>query len=103
MDNNNPAEMSNQDLENDMEQKNHNSRNQENVKKTTASEGKLLDPSNDPASVQNLSSGKQTELDSSGNIKSDNVKSEGNQDGSMPDPEEVDLWENNDTGDKMSS
>ena len=87
--------MSNEDLENDMKQ---NDEKKENVKTTTASEGKLFDASEDPASVQNLSSGSASELDSAGNIKTG-----GNQDGSMPDPEEVDLWENKDTGDKVSS
>jgi hypothetical protein len=98
MDNDNPAEMSNEDLEKDMQQKNQeNKDNQEHVSKSSASEGQLLDPSKDPASVHNLSSGAATELDSAGNIKY-----EGNQDGSMPDPEETGLWENKDTGDKMS-
>jgi hypothetical protein len=98
MDNTNPAEMSNEDLEKDMEKKNKENTGQEHVKKTTATEGKILDPSEDPASVQNMApAGKEAKLDSHGNIIT-----EDSQDGSMPDPEEVDLWENNDDGDKIS-
>ncbi|MDB5250803.1 MAG: hypothetical protein JWQ40_5197 [Segetibacter sp.] len=98
MDNTNPADMSNEDLEKDMEQKNNEKTGQEHVQKTTATEGRILDPSEDPASVQNISSGKAQELDSAGNIKT-----EDSQDGSGPDPEDIDLWENDDKGDKMSS
>ena len=79
MDNNNPAEMSNEDLEKEMEQKNEEVKsemNQENVKKTTASEGTLKSPSEDQHSVEKLSAE--------------------SHDGSMPDPEELSTWESND-------
>ena len=95
MENDNPAEMSNQDLEKAMEQ----SGSEELVNKSSASEGKLLTPENDPASVQNLGvEGTAGKLDSAGNIIT-----EDSQDGSLPDPEEVKLWEADDSGDKTSS
>lgn len=84
MDNNNPAEMSNEDLEKDMEMKNEETTgNQENVSKTTAAEGTLKTPDEDESSKINLT----------GDEKHN---------GNMPDPEAVSQWENNDTGDKMS-
>lgn len=58
MDNNNPAEMSNMDLEKDMQQKNevdNNSLNDENVNKSTASEGTLITPDEDESSKINMS------------------------------------------------
>lgn len=54
MDSNNPAEMSNANLEKDMQQKNEeikHSANQENVSKSTAAEGTLISPSEDPSSA----------------------------------------------------
>ncbi len=90
--------MSNEDLEKDMQQKNLGTGGQQHVKKTTATEGDLLDPSEDPGSIHNIcSSPEQAKLDASGNLIT-----EDSQDGSLPDPESVDLWENNDDDDKMS-
>ena len=91
--------MSNEDLEKDMEQKKQEtSGNQEFVNKSSASEGKLLDTSNDPASVENISgTGEEVKLDASGGIVS-----EDSQDGSGPDPESMSQWESNDSGDKMA-
>lgn len=92
--------MSNEDLEKDMEQRNaKTSGNQEHVNKSSASEGSLLHPSEDPASVKNLvPEDKEAKLDPTGNI----ITEEDSQDGSMPDPEEAKLWENKDDSDKMS-
>ena len=93
MDMNNPAEMSNEDLEKDMEQKNQEAKasgNQEHVNKSTAAEGDLISPSEDPASAP--------QVDASGFIVD-----EDSQDGSMPDPEALDSWESNDDdADKVS-
>ena len=86
MDTNNPAEMSNDDLEKDMEQKNQEAKesgNQEHVNKSSAAEGELLTPEQDPASAP--------KVDSNGFIVD-----EDSQDGSMPDPEALDAWETND-------
>ena len=86
MDTNNPAEMSNADLEKDMEQKNREAKangNQEHVNKSTAAEGDLISPAEDPASAP--------KVDSNGFIVN-----EDSQDGSMPDPEALDTWESDD-------
>jgi hypothetical protein len=82
MNNDNPAEMSNEDLEKDMQQRNDEDgkSNQEFVQKSTASEGDLKTPGTDQAAVQ--------KVDASGFII-DEIK----HDGSMPDPEALDHWE----------
>lgn len=69
MNNNNPAEMSNEDLEKDAQQTNPETQkgNQEKLNKSTAAEGTLKTPEEDHS-----------------------------QDGSMPDPETLDSWETND-------
>jgi hypothetical protein len=92
MDNNNPAEMSNEDLEKDMEQRNKETSkgSQEHVQKSTASEGELLTPADDLAAAP--------KVDASGFIVD-----EDSQDGSLPDPEALDSWETNDDDpDKIS-
>ncbi|GEO08017.1 hypothetical protein SAE01_05130 [Segetibacter aerophilus] len=93
MDNNNPAEMSNEDLEKDMQQRNDEDGkgNQEHVQKSTATEGELLTPATDPASAP--------KIDASGFIVDENAHV-----GNMPDPEALDSWESNDDDpNKLSS
>lgn len=91
MDNNNPAEMSNTDLEKDMKQKNeeeNNSLNAENVNKSTAAEGTLITPDEDESSKINMSTvyknDEEQDLD-------DLVHARANEshNGSLPDPEEA--------------
>jgi hypothetical protein len=100
MDNNNPAEMSNQDLENDMQQKNQETPigNQEKLSKSTAAEGTLKTPEEDGSSIINIKStdqpGNKQELDNSGDLIDPEEKVEHN--GNMPDPEEIGSWESND-------
>jgi hypothetical protein len=86
MDTNNPAEMSNEDLEKDMDQKNQEAKesgNQEFVNKSTASEGELMTPAEDPASAP--------KVDAQGFIIE-----EASHNGSIPDPESLNHWEKND-------
>jgi hypothetical protein len=82
MNNNNPAEMSNEDLEKDMEQKNLETPkgNQEKLNKSTAAEGTLKTPEQDESSKEN---GQAAEKEASDL-------------GTMPDPEALDNWESND-------
>ena len=93
MDNNNPAEMSNEDLEKDMEQKNKEAKeagNQEFVNKSSAAEGSgLLTPENDPASIDRIKA-------------ITNPEEEDSQDGSLPDPEEIKNWETKEDPNKVS-
>lgn len=93
MDNNNPAEMSNMDLEKDMKQKNegdNNSLNDENVNKSTASEGTLITPDEDESSKINMSTAdkinEEQDLDDLVHVRA--TESHG---GSLPDPEEAKL------------
>lgn len=81
MDNQNPATMSNEDLEKEAEKNRKASQGQENVQKTTAAEGNLISPEDDKWSKSAI---------------------EDSHDGSMPDPESVEEWENKDRGDKMA-
>jgi hypothetical protein len=83
MENNNPNNMSNEDLEKDMQQKNMENDlrgSQENVKKTTAAEGELITPEIDPH--------KSADLNNTSDI--DDLV---HQDGSAPDPESLSLEE----------
>lgn len=93
MESNNPNNMSNQDLENDMQQlssENNLQGNQEKVNKSTATEGTLKEPEQDPH--------QKGAVDFFGNIKSDsNDDQEGGKDGSMPDSEELSLEEEEDS------
>ena len=92
MSNENPAEMSNADLEKDMEQRNLETPkgNQEKLNKSTAAEGTLLTPDQDPFSKSNLR--KTSNQSDDPQLTSD----EDSQDGSGPDPEAMSNWENND-------
>jgi hypothetical protein len=104
MDNNNPAEMSNEDLEKDMEQRNKEAKlsgNQEHVNKSTASEGTLITPDQDEASVVHNPAYNELEEQDLDDLV--HAESEDSQDGSLPDPEELDLWERNDDPNKISS
>ncbi len=107
MDNNNPAEMSNQDLENDMEQKNLETpkSNQEKLNKSTASEGTLKTPEQDESSKINMQTVKKAdeEQDLDDLVHTQAAEKEAGA-GTMPDPEALDTWEsNNDDLNKISS
>jgi hypothetical protein len=94
MDKNNPDEMSNEDLENDIveKRKENPTGNQESLNKSTAAEGELKSPLEDADSVTNIRSVSKAE------------EQQDSQDGSLPDPEEVGNWENNeDDTNKISS
>ena len=100
MANDNPAEMSNQDLENDMEQKNSEltKGNQETVNKSTAAEGDLITPDQDEASRINMTTAYKAdeEQDLDDLIHTQAAEEVDSQDGSIPDPEEIGNWESND-------
>lgn len=93
MNNNNPAEMSNNDLEKDMQQKNKEgdaSINEENVNKSTAAEGTLKTPEEDESSKINMSTAfKESEEQDMDDLVHSRAKESHN--GNMPDPEEVKL------------
>jgi hypothetical protein len=99
MNNDNPAEMSNQDLENDMQQNQpkNTTGNQENVSKSSAAEGTLKSPESDEGSKTKIgshSSGRdERDLD---DLVHSQSEPEDSQDGSLPDPEAIDDWESND-------
>ena len=93
MENNNPAEMSNTDLEKDMEQKNkegNSFENEENVNKSTAAEGTLKTPDEDESSKINMSTvykeSEEQDLDDLVHARAKEVHN-----GSVPDPEEAKL------------
>ncbi|HLL44761.1 MAG TPA: hypothetical protein VK369_16540 [Segetibacter sp.] len=93
MDNNNPAEMSNIDLEKDMKQKNEeesNSLNDENVNKSTAAEGTLITPDEDESSKIIMSTAYKKEeeqnLDDLVHVRANESHS-----GTLPDPEQAKL------------
>ncbi len=105
MENNNPAEMSNEDLEKDQQQfdQNQQSGNQEHVKKSSATEGSLLTPENDPSSIDKIHAVTQPNTEIATEEYAQSAEDEDSQDGSMPDPEELDQWETNDDNpDKIS-
>ncbi len=93
MDNNNPAEMSNIDLEKDMQQKNeesNNVENEENVNKSTAAEGTLKTPDEDESSKINMSTAyKESEEQDLDDLVHTRAKESHN--GSLPDPEAAKL------------
>jgi len=100
MDNNNPAEMSNEDLEKDMQEK------RQNESKSTAAEGTLKTPVQDESSkIQRDTVYKvDEEQDLDDLVHTKAAAAEDSQDGSIPDPEEVGNWENNEMdADKISS
>ena len=93
MDNSNPAEMSNIDLEKDMKQKNEkesNSLNDENVNKSTAAEGTLITPEEDQSSKINMSTAYKKDKEQDLN---DLVHERANEShsGTLPDPEQAKL------------
>ena len=93
MDNNNPAEMSNNDLEKDMQQKNEEGNafvNEENANKSTAAEGTLKTPDEDESSKINITTAyKESEEQDLDDLVHTRAKETHN--GSLPDPEEVKL------------
>lgn len=104
MDHNNPAEMSNEDLERDMQQKNleRPEGNQELLNKSTAAEGTLKSPEEDTtAGIRRTASNYTPSEDLDDTIHEQS--SDDSQDGSAPDPESLDNWENNeDNSNKIS-
>lgn len=100
MDNNNPAEMSNEDLENDMKQKNLETPkgNQEKLNKSTAAEGSLKTLEEDESSKVNIHTAYKAteEQDLDDLVHTQASEEELSHNGSMPDPEEVGNWENKD-------
>ncbi|MEJ7683918.1 MAG: hypothetical protein WKG06_39890 [Segetibacter sp.] len=90
---NNPAEMSNIDLEKDMQQKNEkesNPVNEENVNKSTAAEGTLKTTDEDESSKINMSTVyKESEEQDLDDLVHTRTKESHN--GSLPDPEEAKL------------
>ena len=97
MDNNNPAEMSNQDLENAIPNTSETKGNQEKVSKSSAAEGTLKTPEQDESSKINMSTvykaDEEQDLD---DLAHTQASEQDSQDGSMPDPEALDNWESND-------
>lgn len=97
MNNNNPAEMSNQDLENDMQNNSETKGNQEKVSKSSAAEGTLKTPEQDESSKINMNTvykaDEEQDLD---DLVHTQAAEQDSQDGSMPDPEALDSWETND-------
>lgn len=93
MENNNPSEMSNTDLENDMQQKKKQGDafvNEENVNKSTASEGTLKTPEEDESSKINMSTAyKDSEEQDLDDLV--HVRAKEGHNGSLPDPEEAKL------------
>ena len=101
MNNNNPAEMTNEDLEKDME--NYKSTgNQEDVSKSTAAEGTLKTPDEDQSSAVNLhtayDAGTEQDLDDLVHRKAE----EDSHNGNLPDPEDIPAWEDEDDDNKIS-
>lgn len=93
MDNNNPAEMSNSDLEKDMIQKKEDSSSfvdEEDVNKSTAAEGTLKTPDEDESSKINMITAfKENQEQDLDDLVHTRAKE--SHDGSLPDPEEVKL------------
>ena len=100
MENDNPANMSNEDLENDMDQRNSqmSKGNQEKVNKSTAAEGELKTPDLDESSRINMHTVYKVdeEQDLDDLVHTQATEEIDAQDGSMPDPEEIGNWESND-------
>ena len=107
MDNNNPAEMTNEDLEKDMQQNNKGSNtatNQENVNKSTAAEGTLKTPSPDTSSAvthhTSYKEGQEQDLDDLVHQQAQEVSHNGN----LPSPDDdIPNWEGDEIdGDKIT-
>jgi hypothetical protein len=95
MENNNPNNMSNEDLEKDTQKlssENNLQGNQENVNKSTAAEGTLIEPEQDihRKGAGDYLGNKERDLDD------DLVHQQGGEDGSLPDSEELSLEEEED-------
>jgi hypothetical protein len=108
MNNDNPAEMSNEDLEKDMEQKNLEKPkgNQEKLNKSTASEGILKTPEQDESSKINMHTvyKEDSEQDLDDLVHTQAAEKEASDVGTIPDPEALDNWESNDDdSNKISS
>lgn len=102
MDNNNPAEMTNEDLEKDMQKSNDSSkpaRNQENVNKSTATEGELKTPSEDTSSAvahhTSYNESQEQDLDDLVHRQAEEETHNGN----LPNPEDIPGWEGMETDD----
>lgn len=106
MDNNNPAEMSNEDLEKDMQKSNeggNRAANQENINKSTAAEGTLKTPSQDSSSAvshhTSYNEGQEQDLDDLVHRQAEEEIHNGN----LPSPEDIPAWEGDETdNDKIS-
>jgi len=99
MPNDNPAEMTNQDLENDMQRNagDGGNQNQEAVSKSSAAEGSLKTPEQDESSKINMNDTiLHNEEQDSDDLVHGQAAEDDSQDGSMPDPEALDNWESND-------
>lgn len=99
MNNNNPADMSNQDLEDDMKQNNGETKgNQEKVNKSSAAEGTLKTPEQDESSKINMETVYKAdeEQDLDDLVHTQAAEAKDSQDGSAPDPEALDTWETED-------
>jgi hypothetical protein len=98
--NNNPAEMSNDDLEKDMEDSNRlmPEGNQEQLNKSTAAEGTLITPEQDEFSKTNLQARSQPDerQGEDHSTPTQLAEKEASDAGSIPDPEALDNREVND-------
>lgn len=108
MNNDNPAEMTNEDLEKDMEQRNLETPkgNQEKLNKSTAAEGTLKSPAEDESSKINMKTvyKEDQEQDLDDLIHTQAAEKEASDVGTIPDPEALDNWESNeDDANKISS
>lgn len=103
MNNNNPAEMTNEDLEKDMEN-NKATGNQENVSKSTAAEGTLKTAAEDQSSAviphTAYDASKEQDMDDLVHRRSQ----EDSHNGNLPSPEDIPAWEDeDDDNNKISS
>lgn len=104
MDSQNPADMSNQDLENDMQGSGDATKgNQEKVNKSTAAEGTLISPDEDQSSKTNIQSQFKDDTEQDPDDLVHSGAEDKSQDGSMPDPETLDNWESNEDDDNKIS
>lgn len=101
MNNDNPAEMSNADLEKAMQENNGGNNatgNRESVTKTTAAEGTLKTPAEDISSaVSHHTSYNTNEEQDPDDLVHRRAQEEDSQDGSLPSPDDTPEWEDNDT------
>jgi hypothetical protein len=104
--NNNPAEMTNQDLEKEMQNNNYQDKatgNQEDVSKSTAAEGTLKTPAEDQSSAVNphtaYNADTEQDLDDLVHRRAEEEVHNGN----LPSPEDIPAWEDEDDDNKISS